>query len=202
MKKVNIESGRLVIYVDDSDIDVLVRIKQMGAYVPDTLFEEESINLEQKEENGRYKFEDLNNVNYIKSLPFIVHENLLEKLSDDELAHCIWSGNQVFDTIKNILRVHCLNPYPFSQEEIELLQTLDCIDKKLIEQILDSDFTTFEGRAIGSNSCICVISQVSNYLGSFQQALDERNRKKEEAEAEKKLVRRISRKLPFIKRGE
>lgn len=203
MKKVEIESGSLIIYVDAEDIEMLLRIQKFGANVPESLFEEESIKTNQKDELGRYRIADTNNVQFIKSVPYIAHKNFLEKKSTKELRADIKSGKQVAEILKDLLRRHTFHPYPFSDEETNFMGSIGCIDQNMVTELVQLDYSDIIEHAKGSNYGLCLMSQMSHYIGNYKAEVKERTDAIEREKIEKSKVKRLTRKLtsPF-KRGD
>lgn len=83
MKKVRIEQGSLIAYIEHSDVELLVDTKEV---VPKTFWEEDSMKNGDCDQDGYYRISNLSNVNYIKSSPFIPNVDYLSKLSRQEVA--------------------------------------------------------------------------------------------------------------------
>lgn len=82
MKKIRIEQGKLIAYIEQSDVEVLAKTKDV---VPKAFFEEESVRKGFCDDNGFYRIGNLECVNYIKSAAFIPNQDYLGKLEPTQL---------------------------------------------------------------------------------------------------------------------
>ena len=77
MKEFIVENGQQVMRINQPDLTCLVCVRK---FVPESLFQEDSILKGACDEEGYYKIVELDNVNYLKGVPFIPNHNYLLKI--------------------------------------------------------------------------------------------------------------------------
>ena len=78
MKKIRVEDWKIIAYIENQDVEFLFKTREV---VPASFFEEDAVLKGECDDNGVYRITDINSVNYIKSAPFILNQDRLEKSS-------------------------------------------------------------------------------------------------------------------------
>ncbi|MGN1013213.1 MAG: hypothetical protein ACI4ON_05270 [Clostridia bacterium] len=180
MKKIRIEQGRLAAYIEQSDVETLIRIKDV---VPATFFDEETIKRGFPDEEGYYRIDNLCDVNYIKTATFIPNEDYLNKLSNLELEKMLKKAISDKHNLGKILR-KLYGRNHLSQEEKEILESSDALKTSLTDEVQKKAFAKNdvyqETRFIVLEEALQVQSE--HYAGSIERYLAKRKAMKENKE--------------------
>lgn len=136
MKKICAENGKMIAYIQDSDIEVLKLIKDV---VPESVFEERAIKERIAQNNSYYRIENLDNVYYIKSLNFIPNEDYLDKLNKSEIESII---SQFTVRRKNVLEIldKLYDRQELTKKEEAILRKCKILAKSLIDELLEKAY--------------------------------------------------------------
>lgn len=104
MKKIRVEDWKIIAYIENQDVEFLFKTREV---VPASFFEEDAVlKGECSSDDGFYRITDINSVNYIKSAPFILNQDRLEKssLKDLEavLKNASYSHNKLLEFLQKL----------------------------------------------------------------------------------------------------
>jgi hypothetical protein len=134
MKVVRIEQGRLIAYIEQSDIDTLVKVKDV---VPESFFEEEMVVRGYCDENGLYRIENIANVNYIKSAAYIPNRDYMNKLSMQELEKLLKSASYEHKCLVKVLK-KLYGRDLLTKEEKNALEESQALKTSLVNEIQET----------------------------------------------------------------
>ena len=194
MKKLGVEDGKLVLYLQKRDVEILSTIKEN---VRSSFFEEESI-VKDECEDEYYKITNPDNMDYIKKLSFIPSYERLYVMDVCDLCVLENMHSSVLQ------KLTCLPKHLDSDEEegtnYDFLNSVKTIDQSLVSK-LDSVKSNKEYRRI----VYILKQQVRCYNYSVRQMINYKIKKQEEEEAKrreenkfsvKKMIKKIRKKNP------
>ena len=172
MKKMRIENGKLIAYIQHQDVTTLTSIKD---FVRGEIFREESILKGECDEDGYYKIKDLSNVHYIKGLPFIPNYYYLLKLDFKQVEALAGKAIADYKSVNEILTRLCNQKAPLNKDEREILTSIEAIDPSLVEKIDNEQLRDVNFRSM----VYCLTMQMKSYMYAVTSMSDT---KKEEME--------------------
>lgn len=178
MKKMRIENGNLIAYIQHQDVTTLTSIKD---YVREDIFREESILKGECDEDGYYRIEKLSNVHYIKGLPFIPNYDYLLKLDFNQASTYAQVAIEDYRSLNEILTRLCNQTAPLNEQEKSFLTKLGTIDQSLLEQIMgEGQLRDVTFRSIAH----CLNVQMESYMYAVMTMADMKQQKFEEEQLE------------------
>ncbi|MBO5476940.1 MAG: hypothetical protein J6A15_04235 [Clostridia bacterium] len=179
MKKMRIENGKLIAYIQHQDVTTLTSIKD---FVRGEIFREESILKGECDEEGYYRIEDLYNVNYIKGLPFIPNYDYLLKLDFKQVDALACKAIADYRSVNEILTRLCNQKTPLNTDERQTLSSIEAIDQALVGRIEQDVIENEQLRDVNFRSmAYCLTQQMRNYMYAVTSMSD---MKREEMEQE------------------
>lgn len=179
MKKMRIENGNLIAYIQYQDVTTLTSIKD---FVRGEIFREESILKGECDDEGYYRIANLANVHYIKGLSFIPNYDYLLKLDFNQVSTYAQVAIEDYRSVNEILTRLCNQTTPLNEQEISFLTKLDTIDQSLVKQLLiDGQLRDVTFRSIAN----CLTIQTESYMHAVMSVAEEKKARFEEEQLEK-----------------
>lgn len=172
MKKMRVEDGKLIGYIQYHDVTLLASIKD---FVKGDIFREESILKGECDEDGYYRIQDLYNVNYIKGLPYIPNYDYLLKLDFKQVDTLSVNAIADYARLNEILTKLCNQKTPLSHQERETLTSIEVIDQSLVEAMIRE---VTEGKSLRDlhfrSMAYCLTMQMRNYMYAVSSVIEMR----------------------------
>lgn len=166
MKKMRIENGNLIAYIQHQDVTTLTSIKD---FVREEIFREESILKGECDEDGYYRIADLSNVHYIKGLSYIPNYDYLLKLDFNQISTCSQAAIEDYRSLNEILTRLCNQTTPLNEEEKSFLMNVGTIDQSLVEKLIqDGQLRDVNFRSIA----FCLNRQMESYMYAVMSVAD------------------------------
>lgn len=205
MKKMRIENGKLIAYIQHQDVTTLTSIKD---FVRGEIFREESILKGECDENGYYRIENLSNVHYIKGLPFIPNYDYLLKLDFKQVDALAGKAIADYRSVNEILTRLCNQKTPLNTYEREILTSIEALDQSLVERFEQDVVGNQQLRDVNFRSMVhCLTVQMRSYMyavtSMFDMKREEMEQQAPQSEAPKTFsLRRIWNAHKNKKQGE
>lgn len=161
MKLFSVENSQQVMRINHPDLVCLTSVRK---FVPESFFQEDSILKGACDGDGYYKIVDIDNVNYLKSIPFIPHHNYLLKLNYSELSELLKNAIQHYDTSYKMFSRAVDKYQQLSSDEVEYLKGIKEVDKKLLEKFLSLNPRDFGEWVIMLDICLALRVEFEYYI--------------------------------------
>ena len=138
MKRIRVEEWNIIAYIEQQDVEFLLKIKEV---VPASFFEEDAVINGECDDKGFYRITDINSVNYIKTAPFILNLDRLEKSSLNDLQEAnkkaIEDRNKLLGFLQRLYSKSNL-----TQEEIQDFNECSVVTPYVAKEILNVAYTS------------------------------------------------------------
>lgn len=161
MKLFNIEDSQQVMRINHQDLVCLTGVRK---FVPESLFQENSILKGACDREGYYKIVDLDNVNYLKSIPFIPYHKYLLKLNYSELSELLKNAMQHYSTADKMFSTAVDKYQQLSTEEVEYLEGVKEVDKKLMKKFISLNPREFGEWVQMLDICMALRVEFQHYI--------------------------------------
>ena len=138
MKKIRVEDWKIIAYIEQQDIDFLFRIREV---VPASFFEEDAVLKGECDDNGVYRITDINSVNYIKSAPFILNQDRLEKSSLKDLEEACQMASCDHNKLLEFLQ-KLYSKEKLEQNQLNEFNSLDIMMPSLAKEIMSVAYSS------------------------------------------------------------
>ncbi len=184
MKKIRIEKGRLIAYVQQHDIETLVSTAktlqdlrgadtETSALRCEGILEEEAVLKGECNEDGYYRISKLQNVNFIKNCPYIPHYDYLLKLNKDEIEELADKADCDNDLLDILVTRGYRRGSSISPKNRHILNCIKVLDDSTVEKLEEVSKDKMSAREPAyTNVTNCLRRQVECYSESLGQMLE------------------------------
>lgn len=138
MKKIRVEDWKIIAYIENQDVEFLFKTREV---VPTSFFEEDAVLKGECSDDGFYRITDINSVNYIKSAPFILNQDRLEKSSlkdlEAALKNASYSHNKLLEFLQKLYSKEKLE-----QNQLNEFNSLDIMMPSMAKEIMSVAYSS------------------------------------------------------------